>query len=98
MGIVFARRARREALEIDDWWRANRPAAARMFARELDAALRLLGAAPHAGRRAEGVRKADTRVLVLHRSRYLVFYRVVDAGLIRILALRHGRREHDATL
>ncbi|MCC7071157.1 MAG: type II toxin-antitoxin system RelE/ParE family toxin [Deltaproteobacteria bacterium] len=83
---------------MDEWWSANRPAAPRLFLAELDAALRLIATAPFAGRRAEGVRKKDTRVLVLRRTRYLVFYRVVDERLVRLLAVRHGSREHDSTI
>jgi plasmid stabilization system protein ParE len=95
--ILFSRRARREALDADEWWRANRQAAPRLFMKELDALLHVLAAAPYAGRRAEGVRKQDTRVVVLQRSRYLV-YRVVDDQLIRVLAIRHGARERDPSI
>lgn len=68
MEIVFARRARREVLEIDGWWRANRTAAPRIFLTVLDAALRLLATAPFAGRRAEGECRKDTRVLLPRRT------------------------------
>jgi plasmid stabilization system protein ParE len=96
--IVVAKRARREALDADEWWSANREAAPRLFLKEFDAALRLLATAPRAGRRAEGTRKRDTRVLVLQRTRYLVFYRIVTKDLIRVLAVRHGRREQDPSI
>jgi plasmid stabilization system protein ParE len=72
--------------------------APRLFTIEIERCLRLLATAPFAGRRAEGVRKKDTRVLVLKRSRYLVFYRVVDAEHLRVLAVRHARRENDPTI
>ena len=92
MRIVVAARARREILAAAAWWRENREAAPNLFEHELRRALILLEAAPHTGRRVIGARVSDARVVVLQRTGYLLFYRLVDDEVVRVLSLNHGRR------
>jgi len=93
MQIRVAALARRQILAAATWWRQNREKAPDLFESEVRRALELIAFAPLAGRRAEGVRVRDVRVVVLQRSGYLLFYRVVGQGQVRVLALQHGRRE-----
>ena len=45
----LGRQALRDLERIDDWWRANRPAAPGLFSNELDSALALLATVPGIG-------------------------------------------------
>lgn len=77
-----------QALRVDDWWRANRPAARGLFADELDGAFQSLAESPgmgqpYASRRVPGVRR-----LLLPATRHHVYY-VYDesTGNLDVLAV-----------
>ena len=93
MQIRVSARARREILIAATWWRENRDKAPDLFDEELRRALELIAFAPLAGRRAEGARIKDARVILFQRSGYSLFYRLVGRDHVRVLALQHGRRE-----
>lgn len=82
-----------EIRAISRWWRANRLLAPRLFDRELDAMLELLEHQPMLGKPTRMRSVGDVRVAVLHRSRYLVAYRVHEAEReVWIVRVRHASR------
>jgi plasmid stabilization system protein ParE len=82
-----------EILEIATWWNANRPAAPRLFQKELDFALLLIGENPRIGRRARSERVGNAHVIELRRSRYRVFYQVLPRSReVLVVHVRHARR------
>jgi plasmid stabilization system protein ParE len=91
--VRISARARREILAAATWWRENREKAPELFDEELRRALDLIVFAPLAGRRAEGNRVKDARVIVFQRTGYLLFYRVVEREHVRVLTLQHGRAQ-----
>jgi plasmid stabilization system protein ParE len=91
--VRVSARARREILAASSWWRENRDKAPHLFDEELRRALDLIAFVPLAGRRTEGARLQDVRVVVLRQTRYLLFYRVERGHDIRVLSLQHARRE-----
>ena len=93
MQVRVSARARREILTAAIWWRENRDKAPDLFDQELRRTLELIAFAPMAGRKAEGARIKDARVIVFPRSGYLLFYRAVGRDHVRVLAVHHGRRE-----
>ena len=92
MRVVVSNRARAEAVAAVAWWRENRSAAPDLLATELAASISLIEHAPRVGRHVPEARRPGTRVLILNRTSYLLFYRVVDDDTIRVLALWHQRR------
>lgn len=86
MTIHFSPQALAQVQAAQTWWKRNRPSAPRLLRDELAEALRLLRDAPEAGapyahRRLRGVRR-----VVLHRTRYYLYYVTEPAG-VTILAL-----------
>ena len=77
--------------QIDDWWKANRPAAAELFLHELSECFATLEHAPHIGRSYRPSPVAGTRRFLLKRTRYHVYY-VAATGDVRVLAIWHARR------
>jgi plasmid stabilization system protein ParE len=61
---------------MDQWWRENRPDAADLFARELDAACRLIGESPDMG--APWVKRHGTvvRRVLLPKTKNHVYYEI----------------------
>ncbi len=86
--IVLSPRAWRQIVEADAWWTANRPAAPSLLADEVSQAFARLAANPRLGT----VWRQFRRV-VLHRSGYLVLYRVRPrARRVEVVAFWHARR------
>ena len=77
---------------IDDWWRANRPAAPDLFAEELAQCLIVLQHAPNIGKpyRRLGL-VPGLRRLLLRATRYHVYY-VARQDSVTVLAVWHSRR------
>lgn len=91
--VIVAPEAIAEVAKIATWWNENRPAAPRLFQKELDRAVVLLGDRPEIGFRVRSRLATNLRVLTLRRSRYLVFYRVdASAKEVTVLRIRHGSR------
>jgi len=91
LAVVFQRRATREIEAVDEWWRANRPAAADLFLTELERMLAAVALMPNLGSPAASARLAGVRRVLLRRTRYYVFYRVREETLA-VLAVWHSSR------
>lgn len=93
LAVFFTRRAEREAVMEDRWWRENRPAAPDLLARELERALSLLTIGPMLGPAARDVRLRGVRRILLSRTGYHVYYRVQPRKRrVLVLALWSARR------
>ncbi|WP_394826376.1 type II toxin-antitoxin system RelE/ParE family toxin [Pendulispora albinea] len=97
LGVRIEKRASREAERIDRWWRENRPAAPTMFVDELKGALGVIVSAPTIAPRAVGARREGVRRFVLQRTRYALYYVVVD-DVLSVLAIWHCSRGSEPTL
>jgi plasmid stabilization system protein ParE len=86
VGIVTSPQADDDIRTIDEWWRANRPAAPALFAEELTEAMVLLAASPEMGRRYRHPRIPELRRIILRASRYHVYYVLAD-DLVTVLAV-----------
>jgi plasmid stabilization system protein ParE len=95
VSVVFSSRAADQILEIEIWWRTNRPALAERFTVELDGSLDLLERYPLAGqvhrnRQVKGARK----LLMTETSHYLYYTYDSGAAQIEVIAVwsTHHRR------
>jgi plasmid stabilization system protein ParE len=91
--VVFHTRAAEDAAAIDLWWTINRRAAPDLFRQELEEVVTLVASSPTLGRAADtndddfpGVRR-----VLMRRTRYHVYYRVVGE-VLEVLAIWHGAR------
>jgi len=78
--VWFTARARRRALLVASWWRANRPAAPDLFEQELHEAKQTLGAHPLLGPVYETVGARVMRRLLLRESEQHVYYSVDESA------------------
>jgi len=93
LAIALTPRAARQVQTALAWWRENRPVAPRMLEQELRDMLSVAAAAPTRGVLVRDTRLPNVRRILLHRTRYHVYYRVDAAGeRLEILALWHARR------
>jgi plasmid stabilization system protein ParE len=76
---------------IDDWWRKNRQSAPDLFLDELSKSFDVLGDAPRIGRAYRQSPVPDTRRLLLHGTRYHVYY-VSGTDEVTVLAVWHAQR------
>jgi plasmid stabilization system protein ParE len=76
---------------IDGWWRRHRTAAPTLFLDELEAAFALIGHAPNVGHSYRRSPIAGTRRVLLHRTRYHVYY-VPREDIVLVLAVWHAKR------
>lgn len=89
--VFFLPRARREYAIALAWWRVNRTAARTLLREEVRAARRLLARHPEAGPEDEA--GTGVRRLLLQRTEYHIYYRVVaEERRVDILAVWHARR------
>lgn len=78
-----------QVLEAGIWWLENRPKAPELFDEELARAFDFLSAAPHSGVQLRG-RRRGLRRIVLHGSRYYVYYRVNEAvNVVEVVSVWH---------
>jgi len=92
LDLRITRRAAREILRADSWWRENRLAAPLAVREDLKGAFDLLLRQPGVGVRVGNTRLSDVRRLHLGRIRYFVYYRVNDHELV-ILSVWHAMRQ-----
>ena len=93
MQLKISKRARTDIRVAASWWRANRPLAPLMFDDELERALVLIESQPQAGPPALDVPMAGVRRVSLHRTRYLLYYRLrPEQDAIEVLRLWHTSR------
>jgi len=91
--VIISPEALVDVVRTAAWWREHRPAAPRLFQDDLDAALMLIGVHPEVGVRARSRRIGAARVVQLQRSRYRVFYQVLQRTReVLVVYLRHGSR------
>lgn len=86
MKLELAPRAVRDAERHARWWRENRPAARLLFDEELAEAFELIRSIPDIGL-SYPVAGRDYRRLLLPRTRYHVYYRLVAEDRLRIVAI-----------
>jgi plasmid stabilization system protein ParE len=82
--VITTPEAERQLVEIERWWRANRPAAPDLVVREFSSASELIATAPLAGRAYRGFR--HVRRLLMRTSRYHVYY-VIQGDTAFIVAI-----------
>ena len=80
--------ARRQADELNRWWRANRSAARNAVRAELTRVFRLILNHPHIGPLATDVDLPEVRRIHLSRIGHYLYYRVLENdGIIEVLAV-----------
>ncbi len=86
--------ARRQAENLNTWWRANRSAAPNAVRDELARVFRLILNHPYAGPLAEDVDLPGVRRIHLSRIAHSLYYRVLESdGIIEVLAVWSDSRE-----
>jgi plasmid stabilization system protein ParE len=91
--LEVAPRAEAQIRRVSDWWRANRPAAPELFARELARALETLVEAPGSGVRYGERRGVAIRRLLLRKSSYHVYFSYDQVGdVVSVRAVWHAAR------
>jgi plasmid stabilization system protein ParE len=85
--LELAPRAVREAERCARWWRENRAAAGTLFDEELRAALDQIRTAPQLGSAYHVVGGQEHRRLLMPRTRYHLYYRVVGRDRVRVVAV-----------
>ncbi len=81
------------------WWLANRPKAPGLLEEELRLAFDFISHTPQGGIPGASGRPAGVRRVPLPRSRYLLYYRVLEAeGTVRVLRLWHASRRRPPRL
>jgi plasmid stabilization system protein ParE len=89
--VRFQARAAEEVAEIDTWWRSHRDAAD-LFAVELSGMIGVLVDAPGLGASAVDPRLGQVRRVLLRKTRYHVYFRVM-ADSLEVLAVWHANRQ-----
>ena len=93
MKLVISPQAAEDIDAATRWWIANRPAAPDLFERELLQSLEFIATTPMAGAALLSGRGPGARRVPLPRTRYLLYYRVLEAeGEVRVLRLWHATR------
>jgi hypothetical protein len=88
MKLVFTPEAELQASDIDEWWRAHRPEAPDLFARELAHARAAIEAAPLAGMTYTDSTGKTARRVLLPRTRNHVYFEIdEERGLVVVLAV-----------
>ena len=91
--------ARRQLLEIDAWWAANRSGAPVLLATELARAVSLLSTMPGLGKAYRGATAEPYRRLLLRRSRFHLYYSIDEgARTVMISAVWSAVRGHGPSL
>jgi plasmid stabilization system protein ParE len=91
--VVVSPQARSDIEVALRWWLANRPKAPELLEQELLLAFDFITNTPNAGIAMRSGTLRDVRRVPLPRSRYLVYYRVIESTeTVRILRLWHASR------
>ena len=87
MRIELAPRAVRDAERREGWWRENRPAAQRLFDDELREALAFIAREPQLGSVYRSPSGREHRRVLMPGTRHHVYYRIVGADLVWVVAV-----------
>lgn len=99
MKVRIAGPAREQARAIDRWWRANRPAAPKLFAQEVAEARRLLSSTPDMGSPYVDRQGVLVRRVLLRKTRNHVYYEIDHAnGVVMIIAVWGAPKGEGPTL
>ena len=97
--IRVTRRAEVQIRRASEWWVANRPSAPDLLLDELESALSLIVTQPFIGSRSTNSKLSGVRRVLLRRTRYHVYYRVLtETRTAEVLAVWHTSREKDPPL
>jgi len=84
--VLFTDRSLAQVEKAQGWWDTNRPLAPALFREEMEHAVELLRSTPRIGRPFPRPEAPDLRVLVLRRTRFLVYY-IDDAEQHEVLVV-----------
>ena len=91
--LEVAPRAEAQIRRISEWWRANRPAAPELFARELAHALEAIVETPMLGVRYAERQGVTIRRVLLRKSGYHAYFSYdPDADVASVRAVWHAAR------
>lgn len=91
--VKLSGRARKQVIEIQRWWKRNRPAAPRLFREELGHALEALATSPMQGMPFLDPEVPGLRRLLLFRTSYHLYYSIrEDGALVIVEAIWHAAR------
>jgi plasmid stabilization system protein ParE len=91
--VRFAPEARQQVRTIEKWWLENRPGAPTLFVDELEAAVTRVEELPRAGELYPGAPVANTRRLLMPRTRFHVYYLVDEKlAIVTVYAVWHTAR------
>jgi plasmid stabilization system protein ParE len=91
--LEVAPRAQTQIRQVSKWWRANRPAAPELFARELADALEALVEAPMGSVRYSERRGVVIRRRLLRKSSYHLYFAYDEhADVVTVRAVWHAAR------
>ncbi len=91
MKLLITESAAQQVERAIRWWLENRDAS-ELFEAEFKDALNRLMRAPHIGSVIDAPELGPVRAMRLHRTRYLLVYRVDGHAAVVVLALRHMSR------
>jgi plasmid stabilization system protein ParE len=90
--VILTPPARAQFLELNRWWRKNRPANPGLLKQEVREALIRLALQPEGGPQADAI-EPGLRKLLLPRTRYYIYYEIDHAKrTVSILAFWHTAR------
>lgn len=76
------------------WWAAHRDKAPGLLAHEIERALDLIGAAPELGQRATTRRFGRLHRMLLPRTKYHLYYRIIEAELrVELVLFRQAQKQ-----
>jgi plasmid stabilization system protein ParE len=97
--VQLTAEARRQLVEIGEWWMENRRKAPDLVLRELARATSLLSVTPRAGKAYRRSSSVSYRRLLLRRSRFHVYYVIDEATqVVSIVAIWNAVRGHGPEL
>jgi plasmid stabilization system protein ParE len=88
----------REAERHARWWRENRPAARTLFEEELRAALEQIRTIPNLGSTYRAMPGLEHRRVLMPKTAYHVYYRIVRPNLVRIVSVWSAVRGREPKL
>ncbi len=94
----FSPRAKRDIGRCARWWRQNRELAPELFDKELADALKLIRTAPALSTRYLAMNGLEHRRVLMPKTEYHVYFRVLAEDTIRIVTVWSARRKRGPKL